>query len=201
VPAPRAIIDADVLYRRHPRNLLVWHAIVGLYELHWSARIVTETRASLMERNCAAFGEPRAAAVDRVLRRVTDALLTARAGEAVPEAEIAARARVMPNHPKDRHVLAAAIATGAGTIVTTNVRDFAPEDIRPLGVVALTPDEFLTSLLNARTADAALAALQRHATFHGWSLAELLTLLSTADGGRTAIAPQYAGRIRALIGS
>jgi hypothetical protein len=44
VPIPRALIDADVLYRRHQRNLLVWHALAGLFELHWSARILDETR-------------------------------------------------------------------------------------------------------------------------------------------------------------
>ena len=71
MPVPRAIIDADVLYRRHPRNLLVWHALVGLYEPHWSARILTETRSNLIERNRAAFGEPRVAAVDGTAGRST----------------------------------------------------------------------------------------------------------------------------------
>lgn len=110
MPIPRAIIDADTLYRRHPRNVLVWHALAGLFELHWSARIVAETRRNLVERNRAAFGEPQATAVDRTLRRVTDALRLGGAGSLVPDAEIAVRLPDMTNDAKDRHVLAAAHA-------------------------------------------------------------------------------------------
>jgi predicted nucleic acid-binding protein len=195
VPVPRAVIDADVLYRRHPRNLLVWHAIAGLFELHWSARILDETRRHLIERNLAKSGEPRADAVDRTLVRATDALERARAGSLVPEAEIAAHEPHMPNEPKDRHVLAAAVAVGATVVITTNVRDFAGADTAGLGVAAQTPDQFLTSLLDNITLDAVMAALREHASFHGWTLAELLKLLETATPDRPAITPDYAKRI------
>jgi hypothetical protein len=199
VPIPRAVIDADVLYRRHPRNLLVWHALAGLFELHWSARILDETRRHLIERNLAKLGKPRAEAVDRTLGRVTDALEEARAGSLVPETEIAAHEPHMSNDPKDRHVLAAAVAIGATVVITTNVRDFAVDTI-DFDVVPRTPDDFLTSLLDATTADAATAALREHASFHGWSVPELLTLLKATTPDRQAIAPNYAKRIAALKG-
>lgn len=199
MPIPRAVIDADVLYRRHQRNLLVWHALAGLFELHWSERILGETRRHLIERNRSAFGEPRTAAVDRALRRVTDALKQARAGSLVPETEIAAREPHMPNDPKDRHVLAAAVAIGATVVITTNVRDFAVDAV-DFDVVPQTPDDFLTSLLDATTADAATAALREHASFHRWTVPELLTLLKTTTPERQAIAPNYAKRIAALTG-
>ncbi len=195
MPIPRAVIDADVLYRRHPRNLLVWHALAGLFELHWSARILDETRRHLIERNVAAFGEPRAAAVDRTLARVTDALEQARAGSLVPEAEIAAHEPHMPNEPKDRHVLAAAVAVGATVVITTNVRDFAVDNSAGFPVAPQTPDDFLTSLLDDTTVDAAMTALQEHASFHGWTVPQLLNLLGTARPDRPAIAPEYAKRI------
>jgi predicted nucleic acid-binding protein len=200
VPIPRAIIDADVLYRRHPRNLLVWHALAGLFELHWSERILGETRRHLIERNRSAFGEPRATAVDRTLGRVTDALEQARAGSLVPEAEIAAHEPHMLNDPKDRHVLAAAVAVGATVVITTNVRDFAVGNTAGFGVAPQTPDQFLTSLLDDTTADAAIAALRDHARFHGWTVRQLLELLATTRPDRPAIAPNYAKRIVDVTG-
>jgi hypothetical protein len=44
----RAVIDADTIYRRHARNLLVWHALEGLFQLYWSRRILDETRKHLL---------------------------------------------------------------------------------------------------------------------------------------------------------
>jgi hypothetical protein len=48
----------------------------------------------------------------------------------------------MANHPKDRHVLATAVACGAQTIVTFNLKDFLPDALAPWNVDAQTPDEF-----------------------------------------------------------
>lgn len=198
MPIPRAVIDADVLYRRHPRNLLVWHALAGLFELHWSTRILDETKRHLIERNIARLGEPRTAAIDRTLARVTDALEQGRAGSLVPEIEIAGHEPHMPNDPKDRHVLAAAVAIGATVVITSNVRDFAIDDAAGFRIAPQMPDDFLTSLLDDATADAAMAALHDHARFHGWTLAELLRLLGTGTLERPAIAPTYAARIQEL---
>ena len=200
MPIPRAVVDADILYRRHPRNLLVWHALAGLFELHWSARILAETRRNLVERNLAAFGQRRAGAVDRTLGRLTEAVRAANAGDLVSEDAVAAHEPAMPNHPKDRHVLAAALAAGARHVITTNIRDFAASDTRPLGVLAQTPDAFLTSLLGHATIDVAIDALTRHAGFHGWSVAELLALLADERPARPALAPRYVRRITQLSG-
>jgi hypothetical protein len=200
VPIPRAVVDADVLYRRHPRNLLVWHALAGMFELHWSKQILAETRRNLIERNRSRFGERRAGAVDRTLGRLTEALRVAGAGDCVQRRTVALHEPAMPNHPKDRHVLAAAIAAGAQRVITTNIKDFAAADTRPLGVLAQTPDAFLTSLLGHATIDVALDALGRQAHFHGWSIAQLLALL--ADEGRIqpALAPRYVRHITQLSG-
>ena len=48
---------------------------------------------------------------------------------------------------KDRHVLAAAIRAKVEVIVTFNVRHFGPEHLAPWGISAVTPDQFLLSLL------------------------------------------------------
>lgn len=198
MPVPRAVIDADVLYRRHARNMLVWHALAGLFELHWSARILDETRRHLIERNIARLGQPRREAVDRTLARVTNALEGARAGSLVPGAEIAAHEPHMPNDPKDRHVLAAAVAVGATVVITTNIRDFSVDDAAGFRIAPQTPDDFLASLVDDTTIDAAMTALHDHASFHDWTVAELLQLLVDESPDRSALAPTYAARIRAM---
>jgi hypothetical protein len=55
----------------------------------------------------------------------------------------------MENHPKDRHVVAAARKAGAQVIVTQNLKDFVP---LPAGVEALSPDDFLCGLLDIDSA-------------------------------------------------
>ena len=49
----------------------------------------------------------------------------------------------MTNDPKDRHVLAAAVRCGAHAIVTSNLKHFPPESVKPYDLDALTPDDFL----------------------------------------------------------
>jgi hypothetical protein len=50
--------------------------------------------------------------------------------------------------PDDRHVLAAAIRGHADVIVTINLRDFPSDTIRPFGIEAQHPDEFILHLLD-----------------------------------------------------
>ena len=52
----------------------------------------------------------------------------------------------MTNHPKDRHVLAAAVRAGADVIITDNRSDFPAASLAPYGIACETPDAFLSSL-------------------------------------------------------
>ena len=63
--------------------------------------------------------------------------------------------------PDDRHVLAAAIRSGAGTIVTYNIKDFPAESLSPFGIEAQHPDDFLVHLIDLHPA-ATSAAAKRH---------------------------------------
>ena len=56
----------------------------------------------------------------------------------------------MTNHPKDRHVLAAAVAADADVIVTLNIRHFPPTACEPHGVSVQTPDDLLSEVAKAR---------------------------------------------------
>jgi hypothetical protein len=49
------------------------------------------------------------------------------------------------NQPKDRHVLAAAIRSGAQTIVTFNLKDYPREALEVYDIEAVHPDEFLVN--------------------------------------------------------
>ena len=52
----------------------------------------------------------------------------------------------MKNDEKDRHVVAAAVESGAQVVTTANLKDFTP---LPEGVEAQSPDEFLCNLFDA----------------------------------------------------
>ena len=51
--------------------------------------------------------------------------------------------------PDDRHVLAAAIRSGAQVIVTYNLKDFPPRTLSGFDIEAMHPDDFLGCLLDA----------------------------------------------------
>jgi PIN domain len=195
---PPAIVDSSVLYSRHLRNALVWHSLEGLFELRWSALILDETRRSLIERNLDAYGEERASAVDRVLGRVTSALSSIYPDAEVLAEQIQSLLEQMTNDPKDRHVLAAAVATGSQFVVTANLKDFRPQDTGPHGVEALSADAFLTKLLDEQAVELCSAALANQADFHDWTLEQLLELLGQPGEHRPAWLPQYVCRYEEL---
>lgn len=53
----------------------------------------------------------------------------------------------MTNDAKDRHVLAAAVHTGAHAILTENVKHFPAASVEPYDIDVLTPDQFLARQL------------------------------------------------------
>ena len=52
----------------------------------------------------------------------------------------------MANHPKDRHVLAAAVRCNAEVIVTHNVKDFPRTALEPYSITVMGPSTFLRNL-------------------------------------------------------
>jgi hypothetical protein len=104
---------------------------------------------------------------------------------AFPAAEVVGYAdllQALPIDPKDRHVLAAAIVSGAAHIVTNNLRHFPSDILAQYQVVAITPDTFL-NLLFAREPDRLCANLRQQAAAlqrPAYTLAELLDRLGHA---------------------
>jgi hypothetical protein len=69
--------------------------------------------------------------------------------KAFPEALVTGYEAVVPqctNHPKDRHVLAAAIKAPAYAIVTFNLRHFPKSALEPYAIVAHHPAQYLCTL-------------------------------------------------------
>lgn len=82
----------------------------------------------------------------------------------------------MTNHPKDRHVLAAAVRAGAKVIVTYNVKDFPHSSLAPHSIAVQGPSAFLKELYN-QAPSAMMDTLESQAAAIGKSLQYLLSRL------------------------
>jgi predicted nucleic acid-binding protein len=186
------VLDTCVLYPRALRDTLLRAAEVGLYRPLWSDDILTELR-----RNLAAHpgvGDERAARLVSVLR------------QAFPEATVTGYARLigaMTNHPKDRHVLAAAVAGKAQVIVTLNRRDFPQaalarhlptESIAPFAIDVQDPDTFLLSLWRRDAAQLTAIIVQQAADLGAPPVTPMEELARIARQ-----APRFAAVVRAHV--
>ena len=154
MPVRLAVLDANVLYPAHLRDVLLWLAVGGLYRPRWSDRIHDEWTRNLLAKR------PDLTAAQLAYTR-------AEMKRAFPDADVAAdldrEAAIALPDPDDRHVLATAIVSGASWIVTANLKDFPADALGPYGVEALHPDAFATGLLEADL-EGALAVLREHRT-------------------------------------
>ncbi|MCP9489452.1 MAG: PIN domain-containing protein [Solirubrobacteraceae bacterium MAG38_C4-C5] len=132
-----AVLDASVLYPLPLRDTLLRIAERELYDPYWSDRILDE-----VVRNLVADGR----ANHDQARGLINAMTAAFDAAAVPVTAIARFEDAMTNHPNDRHVLAAAVASGAQAIVTLNLRDFPVEACEPFAVAPVHPDVFVLDL-------------------------------------------------------
>ena len=127
------LYDTDVLFPNSQRDLLIRIGLTGLVQARWTERIVDDLGVVLMrERGISAH------MVDRLKLLIN---------ESVPDCLIAGYELLIDNlklpDPDDRHVLAAAVKAHAQVIVTNNVKDFPPDDLRPWNMEAKTADDFV----------------------------------------------------------
>lgn len=126
--------DASVLFKAAVTRFLLGAERVGEFRVAWSPAVVEEAR-----RNLVAADRPGAlAAFEQNLAWPREPL------------SVVSRARVESQlrrtDPKDRHVLAAAAAAGAGALLTANAKDFDIAEAAALGTRIVTPDEFAVEL-------------------------------------------------------
>jgi predicted nucleic acid-binding protein len=131
-----ALVDANVLWSAALRDTLVRAALADLYRPAWSEEILDELLRNLKRQ----LPDLDPSKLDRTVQLLRDWL---------PDALVDGYQALIPtmtNHPKDRHVLAAAVHAGAEVIVTFNLRDFPAAACEPYNVEAQHPDEFLRHL-------------------------------------------------------
>lgn len=135
VPAPFIVVlDANVLFPFTLRDTLLRAAAAGFYQLRWTSQILDEVTRNLV--STGTMPEDRANRLRAIMKRE------------FPEADVVGYEHLidaMPNDPKDRHVVAAAVKAGAQVITTANLKDFSA---LPDGVEAQSPDEFLCNLFD-----------------------------------------------------
>ncbi|HEY0069824.1 MAG TPA: hypothetical protein VGE04_07645, partial [Chloroflexia bacterium] len=86
----------------------------------------------------------------------------------------------MTNDAKDRHVLAAAVASASQVIVTDNLRDFPREALDQYNIEAQSADEFLTNLFDLAPDDLTRIVMEQAGDLRkpAMTVDELLTILS-----------------------
>lgn len=128
------LYDANVLYPNTLRDLLIRIAQSGLVQAKWTNFILDETLAAL-RKNRPDIGEAKLERLRALMNKaVRDCLVTGY--------EPLIEGLKLPG-PGDRHVLAAAIQSGAQVIVTRNLKDFPESDLAPWNIEAKSPDEFV----------------------------------------------------------
>lgn len=130
-----ALLDANVLYPVWLRDALLRIAETGVFQVRWSERILDEAQRNIKANR----PDLEPSAVDKTFEDMK---------EAFEDAMVTGYENLEPsmtNHPKDRHVLAAAVVGRADVIVTENLNDFPAEACDAYNVEVQHPDVFLSN--------------------------------------------------------
>jgi predicted nucleic acid-binding protein len=175
-----ALIDACVLARVLPRNLLLTLAEAGFFRVRWSGPVLDETGrtiAKLLRAQSSSQADAEAMATEQV-RRMTVAFEEAMVTDF--DMHLAASS-VLPD-PNDAHVLAAAVKAQAAAIVTDNLKDFPPAALATFGLEARSADDFIadTIALDEGRAVAALRDMRQRFRKPDLSAEQLLVKMEAA---------------------
>jgi len=149
------IYDACVLYPAPLRDFLMHVALTDLYRAKWTSAIHDEWIGNLLKSRSDLDPEKLQRTRQLMDEHVLDCLVTGYE-PLIPQLSL-------PD-PDDRHVLAAAIQSGANVILTFNFKDFPPTVLEPYGIAACHPDEFLRHQLDGAPGTVCLAASRHRAT-------------------------------------
>ena len=134
-----AIYDACVLYPFQVRDILMVAAMTRLFTVYWTDAILDECTHNLIRDKRASHSNMQRLVAD-MKRLFPYATIEPNDYEQLIPA--------MTNHPKDRHVLAAAVSKNVNVIVTNNVRDFPDTSLRPYFIEVQTPDTFVSHVID-----------------------------------------------------
>jgi hypothetical protein len=133
------VYDACVLYPAPLRDLLLRAALTNVVRARWSDAILDECFRSILEQ--------RPDLNESALHRTRELMTRAIPDCLIDDYQDLIDGLALPD-PDDRHVLAAAIRTGAQAIVTFNLKDFPASALSKYGIEALHPDDFLLDLID-----------------------------------------------------
>jgi predicted nucleic acid-binding protein len=131
-----AFLDTCSIFPAYLCDTLLRIAEAGAYRPLWSIGVLAELERNLPERGLSA---------EAVTHRVTEMR------RAFPDAEVSGYEDIvdtMTCDPKDRHVLAAAVRSGAEVLVTFNTSDFPVESTGDYDIEVVHPDSFLLDQLD-----------------------------------------------------
>lgn len=128
------VYDANVLYPNTLRDLLIRIAQAVTVQAKWTREIQGEMTAALSRTRPDIPVERLDRLCTLMNNAVRDCLVTGY--------ESLIEGLKLPDSG-DRHVLAAAIKSGAQVIVTHNLKDFPSADLEPWGIEAKSPDAFV----------------------------------------------------------
>lgn len=134
----RVVLDANVLYGNLTRDLLLSLFSEGLYEAKWTSDIMDEWVGHLLDNQPNVTPEKN--------RRTVLLMHQIRPSPLVENHQQYIHRINLPDKD-DRHVVAAAVASGARKILTWNLRDFPEQILSMFGIVAESPDKFLAALV------------------------------------------------------
>jgi predicted nucleic acid-binding protein len=177
-----AFLDACVLIPMPLTDLLLRLAEANTYRVLWSEDVLAE-----VERNLPRLGvspEKARCRVQQMRAEFPDALVTG----------YDALTPTMLNHPKDRHVLAAAVRAGAALIVTHNLKDFPDQALSPYDIDAVRPDDFLLDQLDLYPHQTVRCVKQQIAACRNPALSVEVFLV-----GLEKTVPEFARSIRKLL--
>lgn len=148
------IFDACVLYPNTLRSLLMYLALTDLVRARWTETIQEEWIRNVLRDYKDIPRERLETTLTLMNQNVREGL--------VYGFEALIPALNLPD-PDDRHVFAAAIHANAGAIITFNLKDFPDDLLKPFGIRAQHPDEFIAELIELDTATVC-AAVRTHRT-------------------------------------
>ena len=175
--------DTCAIYGAGLADLLLTMAEKGLFRPLWSDDVFAELRGVLVE---AGIEE------DAVEHRIASMIDT------FPDARVTGYEALIPQmacNENDRHVLAAAVRSGAAVLVTFNLKHFPKAALADYELTVVHPDEFLLDQLDLYQAKTVEAVIQVPAQYENppVTIAEFLDLLKRSG------VPKFAKAVNAIM--
>lgn len=180
-----AFLDACVLVPIALTDTLLRLAEAETYRPLWSDQVLDEVERNLPKMASSVTPEKASRRVAVMRDAFPDALITG----------YEALVPTMTNDPKDRHVLAAAVAGGAAVIVTANLDDFPVVALQPYDIAAVHPDDFLLDQLDLHPR-ATVRCLREQVTAYNNPSVKVTEFLDKFAN----TVPKFANEVRALLG-